>query len=216
MAEHKDNEMPAKWRTQARQFFLTYPHCSMAVEDALSFYQDGLPVHEYIVAVEPHKDGTPHLHVYLNLSKKTRVTAENFDLQDGDETYHGNYQKCRNAFKVQKYCKKGGDFITNMEFNLLRQALNLAQSGDVAAAFDAVAEARPDMILTAGTRVQANLQMVADREAKEPEQENLRDWVDVPEGIARWNRQRHVLWLFDRPGWARRSTQSSCLPNHCW
>lgn len=172
----------------------------MDVKDVLECYEMRLQVEEYIIAKEAHKDGTPHIHVYLNLTKKTRVKVEHFDLVDVDVKYHGNYQTCRNSFKVQKYCMKGGDYISNMEFNMLRQALNLAEGGDVAGGFDAVCEARPDMVLTCGNRVLSNLQMIAERATQEEEKEDLRAWVDVPEAIGRWQRNRHVLWLFGPTG----------------
>lgn len=189
-----------QFQLNCRQLFLTYPQCPIEKDAALEQYEERLPMKDYIVAQEDHKDGHKHLHVYLNLSKRMRCGNEHLDLVADDGTvYHGNYQKCRNSYLVMKYCKKAGDFISNTPVNMLRQAVCLAQSGDVKGAFDAVAEHRPDMILTSGQRVQANLMMLAEREKTEEKME-LRDWVYIPEGIARWNRGAQVLWLIGPTG----------------
>lgn len=193
--------VPAKpWKCNARQFFLTYPQCDMLPDDALQQYECVLSIKDYIVAREPHKDGNMHLHVYIMLDKRKMCKASHFDLKDGDVTYHGNYQSCRNGHKVQKYCKKGGVYITNMDFSVLRQAVNLAESGDVRGAFDAVAEARPDMILNGASRVLQSLELLKDRAEAPEEQQDLNEWVAVPAEIAKWNRKRQVLWLYGPSG----------------
>ena len=148
---------------RSKQLFLTYPKCNASPEFALEQLQQSLPIQEYIIAQEDHKDGTKHLHAYIKLTCQKRCNVDMLDIADEEgDTHHGNYQKCRNAYLVQKYCKKGGIFITNMKFNLLAQAVDLARSGDVKAAFTAVTEARPDMILTAGKRVKAKRRTTRD------------------------------------------------------
>lgn len=66
---------------------------------------------DYIIAEEPHKDGTPHLHMYIK-------TSEPYDSRDCHclDIYnnHGKYEGCRSMKKVIKYCTKELNFITNL------------------------------------------------------------------------------------------------------
>jgi len=49
------------------------------------------------------KDGTPHRHVYLQLSSKVNLNAPTcLDLKKNDNVYHGNYQGCRSAANVKQ------------------------------------------------------------------------------------------------------------------
>lgn len=87
--------MESKFRLQSSKLFLTYPQCPIAAEDVLSQLKEKvspIEVHEYIIAVETHKDGQPHVHCYLELSKKTNYkNANKLDLSSNDISYHGNY-----------------------------------------------------------------------------------------------------------------------------
>jgi len=158
------------FRLAAKQLFLTYPICPLKAETVLSQLQDIVPVVDYIVAEEKHADGQPHVHVYLKCDKKIDTTnARLFDLTCPDDgtIYHGNYQGCTSGFRVQRYCKKGTTYITNMVFNLLRGAIKLAEDGDVTGALQAVCEARPDMILQGRDRVMTSLQGIAGAAAED-------------------------------------------------
>lgn len=71
-------------------------------------------IEKYLIASEKHKDGSDHLHVYLKLEKKKHVRDVNFfDLDN--QKFHGNYQSCRNAEAVVKYCKKDGNYVSNFD-----------------------------------------------------------------------------------------------------
>lgn len=184
------------------QLFLTYPKCGLKPEVALGLLQEMVPIMDYIIAQEEHEDGTPHLHVYLKLEKKIRRSKPDcFDLKSEGECFHGNYQGCRSGFRVQKYCKKGGVFITNMKFNVLRAAIVMAEAGDVKGAMDAVTEARPDMVLTGRDRVLGSLRGFAEAaaEAKEEEEPEM-VFINVPDVMATWRRHKETLWLMGATG----------------
>lgn len=71
----------------------------------------GATILEYLVAREQHTDGHWHLHAYLKLSKKINtVDPHIFDFEDEDteQMYHGNYQGARSDIDVIKYCVKEG------------------------------------------------------------------------------------------------------------
>jgi len=57
-------------KIRAMGWFLTYPHCTVSKEEALAHFESHFKVAEYVIAREEHKDGTPHLHVFLKVQKK--------------------------------------------------------------------------------------------------------------------------------------------------
>lgn len=187
------------FKLNTRQAFLTYPQCPLTPERVLECLSDKLDIQDYIIAQEEHKEKGLHLHVYLKLHKRQRLSREMLMLTDftGEEEYNGSYERCKCSYAVQKYCKKDGKFITNIEFNLLRAAVDMAVTGDVKAAFQQVMDARPDMILTSGDRVKRNLQMLAD-DAKEADKEQFTEFINIPVKMAAWNRHKYALWLYGK------------------
>jgi len=109
--------MQRAFRLRAKHLFLTYPRCPMPPQEALALFRakPGIDIDRYLICVEDHADGTPHLHVYLGLKGPIDTTNQNFfDLQ-GEALYHGNYQAARSAANVIRYVKKDGVFITNLK-----------------------------------------------------------------------------------------------------
>lgn len=46
-------------------------------------------------------------------------------MEDGDKTFHGKYEGCRDVHAVMKYCMKEGDYIssyTNEELDAIKKA----------------------------------------------------------------------------------------------
>lgn len=102
----------SKFEINSSRLFLTYPQCSITKEDAYIQLFDKFNPEEIIVAHELHANGDPHLHCYLKLFKPYRTTNSKFaDLG----TYHGNYQGCRSAKNVIKYCTKAEDYHANFD-----------------------------------------------------------------------------------------------------
>lgn len=203
-----------KFLLQGKHFFFTYPQCNLPMDCCLEQLQKEFDIQEYIVAQEEHKDLGLHLHVYFNVPKRmslTRLTRMHLVSADGTKTFKGNYQRCKNSFAAQKYCKKDGNFITNMKFNLLAQAIVTAKGGDARAAFEMVADARPDMIITAGSRVKANLQMLA--LDNEPIKKGYTDFINVPAKVAHWRRGEHALWLYGASGLGKTEFAKSLFVN---
>lgn len=93
---------------------MTYPQCPLAPQEALDLIR-ALPlpsaVVEWVVAQEEHKDGNSHLHAFLKYEKKVQWSASRWDLG----AYHGNYQQASCWKAVQQYCKKGGNYIANID-----------------------------------------------------------------------------------------------------
>lgn len=78
---------------------------------------------KYCVAQERHQDQNLHLHAFIELDEVLDVRyAQFFDIHDGIELHHGNYQAARSCKKVVKYCTKKDDFISNFDTELFVQS----------------------------------------------------------------------------------------------
>lgn len=99
-----------------RSLFLTYPQCAAPKEFVLEHLKTIDKVLEYVVCIEKHEDGNPHLHAYVKFEKG--LSPPNYtptlDLPD-PYAKHGNYQAVRSFRKSVTYCQKDGDYITNLD-----------------------------------------------------------------------------------------------------
>lgn len=117
-----------RFRLQASRLFLTYPKCGLPKEEALLLLQEkveakSVTLVNYLIAAEKHKDGTDHLHAYLELSEKIDVRDQSyFDLLN----FHGNYQGCRSAEAVKKYCSKDGTFVKSEGLKLEKSSTKMS------------------------------------------------------------------------------------------
>lgn len=118
MAQHAHQDSAKKG------WFCTWPKCPVSKEDALTILNtNGLPeIEEYVIAEEKHEDGSPHLHAFLKFKKRVRFNQvkDKLDLLE----YHGNYQGARNWVAVEKYCKKDGDYISNINIEAAKNKQN--------------------------------------------------------------------------------------------
>jgi len=98
------------FRIQARTYALTYPKCPVerSVFDE-EFKRKFVPV-EFASAREQHKDGSYHLHVFVDFGKRRDVQSTRyFDLAFESITYHPNIQRCKSRRKWLDYISKGRD-----------------------------------------------------------------------------------------------------------
>lgn len=80
------------------------------LRELLADHQPPYVILNYIIAKEDHEDGTPHVHVYLQLDQRVSISDPAFlDLWG----HHGNYQVVRSSKAVEAYCTKEEDYITN-------------------------------------------------------------------------------------------------------
>lgn len=109
-------------RIQGKSLFLTYPKCEMALEVVLSSLQSALyfkriDIVDYIIAEEEHKDGTPHIHAWISLSRKVNLKDPRvLDIKG----HHGNYQSARSNSNVVAYVTKGSKFISSKPLDELK------------------------------------------------------------------------------------------------
>lgn len=99
------------FRMQGLNFSLTYPQCDtkkeVAAERIEQKFKDSLK--GYIVCEEDHKDGTPHLHVLIQLKERLRTRDPNYF--DFICNQHGNYQVTKSVRAWVLYVTKAGNYV---------------------------------------------------------------------------------------------------------
>lgn len=102
---------PKRFRMQGKSFTLTYPQCATKKEAAGERIEKqwGDELKGYIVSEEDHKDGTPHLHAFIQFKeKKTFCKSDCFDFIAGQ---HGSYEVTKNVRNWVTYVTKDGKFV---------------------------------------------------------------------------------------------------------
>lgn len=107
-SEYADSPLPgaSNFVIRGLNFFLTYPRCSLNIKDACECLQARLsaklPI--YILgAREQHADGSPHLHILIQLTNSLRTRdCTFFDLAE----FHPNIQVAKSPRQVRAYIKK--------------------------------------------------------------------------------------------------------------
>ena len=95
-----------KFRLIGKNFFLTYPKCDIAREEAAKLLKEKVKPLYLHIAREAHQDGTHHLHVLVSVTIKIDTQKPNYFDIAGE---HGNYQSCRNTDWVLKYIQKSDE-----------------------------------------------------------------------------------------------------------
>ena len=141
-----------RFRINSKNYFLTYPHCSLSKEEALSQLQNIQTNTNKLfirVARELHENGEPHLHVLIQFEGRYQCTnSRQFDLVSPTRSahFHPNIQAARSSSDVKTYVEKDGDFCDFGVFQIDGRSSRGAQQ----TANDAYAEA-----LNSGSKLQA-------------------------------------------------------------
>nr|ALF37729.1 rolling circle replication initiator protein [Beet curly top virus] len=144
---------------KAKNFFLTYPQCSVTKEDALEqLLAINTPSNKKYIRIcrELHENGEPHLHALIQFEGKVQIrNARYFDLQhrSTSKQFHCNIQGAKSSSDVKSYVSKDGDHIDWGEF----QVDGRSARGGQQTANDAAAEA-----LNAGNALEA-LQIIREK-----------------------------------------------------
>nr|AGO02047.1 replication-associated protein [Tomato yellow leaf curl virus - Il]AGO02088.1 replication-associated protein [Tomato yellow leaf curl virus - Il]AGO02095.1 replication-associated protein [Tomato yellow leaf curl virus - Il]AGO02101.1 replication-associated protein [Tomato yellow leaf curl virus - Il] len=135
--------MPRLFKINAKNYFLTYPNCSLSKEEALSqLLALNTPTNKKFIRVahELHEDGSPHLHVLIQFEGKYQCKNQRFfDLSSPSRSahFHPNIQAAKSSTDVKTYVEKDGDFI---DFGIFQIDSRSARGGQQSAN-DAYAEA---------------------------------------------------------------------------
>nr|WII96302.1 Rep [Tomato yellow leaf curl virus] len=115
---------PKRFKINCKNYiFLTYPHCSLTKEEALSQLQNlNTPVNKLYIKIcrELHENGEPHLHVLMQFEGKYQCTNQRFfDLVSTTRSahFHPNIQGAKRV-QLRSYIDKDGDTIEWGEFQI--------------------------------------------------------------------------------------------------
>ncbi|ADO41001.1 replicase [Bhendi yellow vein mosaic virus [India:Raichur:OY56:2005]] len=117
--------MPSKrFQIYSKNYFLTYPKCSLTKEEALSQLQNlQTPTNKKFIKIcrELHEDGEPHLHVLIQFEGKYKCQNQRFfDLTSPSRSahFHPNIQGAKSSSDVKSYIDKDGDTLEWGEFQI--------------------------------------------------------------------------------------------------
>nr|WBU87220.1 replicase [Papaya leaf curl Haveri virus] len=134
---------PKRFQIYAKNYFLTYPQCSLTKEEALSQLQNlSTPTSNKFIRVcrELHENGEPHLHVLIQFEGKFKCQNNRFfDLVSPTRPahFHPNIQGAKSSSDVKAYVEKNGDVL---DFGVFQVDGRSARGGQQSAN-DAYAEA---------------------------------------------------------------------------
>nr|AMT75094.1 AC1 protein [Papaya leaf curl China virus] len=134
---------PKKFLINAKNYFLTYPQCSLTKEEALSQISAlSTPTNKLFIRIcrELHEDGSPHLHVLIQFEGKFKCQNNRFfDLTSPSRSahFHPNIQGAKSSSDVKAYMEKDGDVLDHGVFQIDGRSAR----GGCQSANDAYAEA---------------------------------------------------------------------------
>nr|AAL05293.1 replication-associated protein [Tomato yellow leaf curl virus - Gezira] len=115
---------PKRFQINCKNYFLTYPQCSLTREEALSQLQNlETPTNKKYIKVcrELHENGEPHLHVLIQFEGKFKCQNQRFfDLVSPSRAahFHPNIQGAKSSSDVKSYIEKEGDTLDWGQFQI--------------------------------------------------------------------------------------------------
>nr|AFI56599.1 replication associated protein [Tomato leaf curl Sudan virus] len=115
---------PKRFQINCKNYFLTYPQCSLTKEEALSQLKNiNTPTNKKYIKVcrELHENGEPHLHVLIQFEGKFKCQNQRFfDLVSPSRAahFHPNIQGAKSSSDVKSYIDKDGDTLDWGEFQI--------------------------------------------------------------------------------------------------
>nr|AMB51322.1 replication initiation protein [Tomato leaf curl Kumasi virus] len=113
-----------RFKLQAKNYFLTYPKCSLTKEHLLDFLKNlSLPTNPKYIKIcrELHQNGEPHLHTLIQFEGKLTCTNNRlFDCvhPSSSTCFHPNNQAAKSSSDVKSYIDKDGDTLEWGEFQI--------------------------------------------------------------------------------------------------
>nr|UBR90666.1 replication-associated protein [Cnidoscolus mosaic leaf deformation virus] len=194
-----------RFRVSCKNFFLTYPKCSLSKEEALSqLLRLETPTNKKFIRVsrELHEDGQPHLHVLIQFEGKFNCRNNRFfDLVSPTRSthFHPNIQGAKSSSDVKTYVEKDGDFIDHGVFQIDgrsarggQQSANdtyakVLNSGSIMEALNILKEEQPKDFVLQHHNIRSNLERIFQK-APEPfvPPFQLSSFTNVPEEMQEW------------------------------
>ncbi|CBX51441.1 replication associated protein [Ageratum leaf curl Cameroon virus] len=113
-----------KFLINAKNYFLTFPKCSLSKEEALEqILKLNTPTNKKYIKIcrELHENGEPHLHVLMQFEGKYKCQNQRFfDLISPNRSahFHPNIQGAKSSSDVKSYIDKDGDTLEWGEFQI--------------------------------------------------------------------------------------------------
>lgn len=115
---------PKRFRINSKNYFLTYPKCSITKEEVLSQILNlSTPTNKKFIKIarELHENGEPHIHVLIQFEGKYQCkNCRFFDLVSPTRSthFHPNTQGAKSSSDVKSYVDKDGDTLEWGEFQI--------------------------------------------------------------------------------------------------
>ncbi|ACI28539.1 replication-associated protein [Tomato yellow leaf distortion virus] len=194
-----------RFKVSAKNYFLTYPQCSLTKEEALSQLQNlETPVNKKFIKIcrELHENGEPHLHVLIQFEGKYQCKNNRFfDLVSPTRSahFHPNIQGAKSSSDVKSYIDKDGDTLEWGEFQIDgRSARGGKQSANdsyakalnadsVQSAMAVLREEQPKDFVLQNHNIRSNLERIF-KKAPEPwvPPFQLSSFTNVPDEMQEW------------------------------
>lgn len=195
--------MEKRFRLRTKKLFLTYPKCSISKENALEILTKVLPNFKtYCIAEEEHKDGTAHLHAFIEFKNPETFNNHSFADLEGN---HGSYESARNRKNSLKYICKDGRFISNLS-NIEIQEITRVSEEEAAKmllnddSITEVIEKRPALLFKY-TQIKTSIEAFKERRNRKSEEEPLVEEIPNSLGLRLLvdtdNKQCHH-WVWSR------------------
>ena len=107
------------FRLSAKRYFLTYPQTEISRKEVRKQLEDKLPIKEYMIAQEEHKEGGKHIHAVLGLEWRVDIKNEAYlHLEWEGKEVKGKYEVCRGFRVALRYLgKTDKNCETNMDLD---------------------------------------------------------------------------------------------------
>lgn len=210
------------FRLRSTKFFLTYsqlPHLEDLKETALSVYENIFRMNrddfKYLISVEAHKDGNPHLHVYLEFGMVQAVySADKLDLEFEGKMFHGNYQAVRSPHSTMQYIIKSvgdpNELALNFELpiyrnkyytNINEHLYDILVCEGEKAAVDVLYRLYKKESIQRGSSILTNLSLASlynsnERKAARMPKYTLSDFIELSSDLDEWVQDKSPMTLF--------------------
>lgn len=222
-----------RFRIQSKSFFLTYPQVPLWVTESLVLdsIKQVFPKREhemmkYLITKEYHKDGNPHIHVFLEfpfinyINSREQLNLSLIEPETGKEkVLEGKYESSKKKYSVIKYVLKDqcGDPFTNMRLLIYRNTVhdNVEEYLLHRARYEGVEKTVMELmdyfpeLMKQIVRLTSAFKRIREAERNKERQElmlsrikPMDSYVNIPVEVLEWNKQRpptHTLALYGPP-----------------
>lgn len=194
----------AAWRAKA--YLLTWAQCPIRKERVLEQLKSrfGELMQYACCCNERHEDGNLHSHAFVLFAITRRVTQHDFDMTEGESTYHANVEVSRTYPGAIAYVKKGPDWIEHGTNPIVTKKKDRAEKVKF------VHEHTIDEIIASGTFTLFEIN--AAKKLKDMQLQTQRSWPAYKKRNVYWfygdtgtGKTRKAVQMCERENWVRLS-----------